>query len=436
MIKALRWRLVAVTMVLLSLVMGLVIYLFFNTTYQVMESDSLSALHLSGMRYGLHNAHPEGEEPLPEFPEDDRNKPDKDGLPEKPDKGPKDEGTLQKMAIPCFVVGLDHDGALYAKGTRYYDLTDTVYLEQILQEADATGKDHGVLGAYKLRFLRLDDICGTAFAFTDISHEQASLMRLMYQSLCIGLLAMTGFFIISLLISRWAVRPIDRVMQQQRQFIADASHELKTPLTVILTNAELLNNDYPPEVKEKFGSNILSMAQQMRGLVEELLDLARANNAERPVDLQPLDMSRLVADAVLPFEPLYFESGLQLESSIEEGISVKGSPEELKRVVDILLDNGCKYATAGTTVTLRLNRSCLHSCLLSVESQGETLSKQECRDIFKRFYRRDPNRSMNHSYGLGLSIAKTIIGRHNGQIWAQSSNGVNTFCVRLPYKKR
>lgn len=447
MIRSLRWRLAVITMVLLSLVMLLAMCLFFTSTYQGMEDDSMKALHLAGMRYGLHSVHtedaPEGdkgpddpapsdEDGPPELPEGE--KPDRD----KPDKDPQEgkgpaEDRDETSPIPCFVVGYDHDGQLYAEGPGYYDLTDQAYLEQLVRQAAETGAESGVLVGEKMRFLNLDDICGEAYAFTDISSELHYLCRLLSRYILIGLLTMAGFLIISILTSWWAVRPVDRVMKQQRQFVADASHELKTPLTVILTNAELLDADeYTPEEKKQFTGSVLTMARQMRGLVEELLDLARADNGSGNSQTELFDLSRLVSDAILPFEPVYFEAGRMLESTIDPDIRIQGNQCGLQRVVDILLDNGCKYSLPGSTVRLRLTRCGLKGCLLSVESQGDTMTKQECRDIFKRFYRRDPNRSMNHSYGLGLSIAKTVVRRHKGKIWVKSKNGTNTFYVRLP----
>ena len=145
-------------------------------------------------------------------------------------------------------------------------------------------------------------------------------------------------------------------------------------------------------------------------------------------------MSQLVCDAVLPFEPVYFEAGRNLESKVDPDIWVNGNETALLQLVEILLDNGCKYSSPGSAVKICLTRCGLKRVTLSVQSLGDTLSKQECRDVFKRFYRRDPNRSMNHSYGLGLSIAKTVVRAHKGRIWMCSKKGVNTFYVRLPLK--
>lgn len=140
----------------------------------------------------------------------------------------------------------------------------------------------------------------------------------------------------------------------------------------------------------------------------------------------------LVADAVLPFEPLYFEQGLMLENSVEEGITLSGSESHLRQVVEILLDNGRKYSASGGTIWLELRRQGRNQCLLRVATPGQELTAQQCSDIFKRFYRTDEVRSMNHSYGLGLPIARRIVKDHKGKIWAETRPGYNVFCITLP----
>ena len=220
--------------------------------------------------------------------------------------------------------------------------------------------------------------------------------------------------------------------ERQKLFVGAVTHELKTPLTVILTNAELLQEpEYDEQARSRFVDSIMTMSHQMRGLVESLLELARVDNGGQNMVFSRLNFSELVSDALLPFEPVYFEKGLTLESNVEENLFVKGSQQHLKQVADILLDNASKYASADSTVRVILRRQGSH-CLLSVASAGDAISKEDLKNIFKRFYRMDKARSMNHSYGLGLSIADSIVSKHGGKIWAESADGVNTFFVQLP----
>lgn len=130
-------------------------------------------------------------------------------------------------------------------------------------------------------------------------------------------------------------------------------------------------------------------------------------------------------------EPLYFEKGLELDCKIEDGIHLKGSESHLRQVMDILLDNAMKYSASRGTVGVSLKKQGSH-CLLSVTNPGEQISPEDLKNIFKRFYRIDKARSMDHSYGLGLSIAEEIVSTHHGKIWAESADGLNIFHVLLP----
>ena len=402
MIKRLRIKLVAITMSLLMVMLLLILGFVFHLTRTGLESSSLDVLQAV---------------------EPDRGGP---GSPGKPGRPGNPMG-------PCFILEISPDGKFTAIGSDYYDLDDMDALLPILDKAQRTGDDHGVLRDQALRFLELEGGPGMRYAFTDITAELRTLQRLNITCAIILFAGMLCLFGISVLLARWAVRPVEIAWDHQRQFVADASHELKTPLTVILTNAELLQSDeYDEASKRRFSDSILTMSRQMRGLVEQLLNQARVDSDTPQAQPVPIDLSKLAADVVLPFEPVYFEAGRELRSTIEPGIQLSGNPGQLRQVVDILLDNGCKYSTPGSVVTLTLSRTGRNHCLLQVSSPGAPMTEAQCRDIFKRFYRGDEARSMNRSYGLGLSIAQGIVRQHRGKIWAQSRNGNNTFFVSLP----
>jgi signal transduction histidine kinase len=339
----------------------------------------------------------------------------------------------QSSTISYFTLRLGTGGVLIASENGPYDLTDMNLLWRIYQAADATGLQTGTLKDYNLRFYKANTSAGPVFAFTDLSTGQKTLSTLLQTLTMIGAGSFLGFLGISILLANWAVKPVASAWQQQRQFIADASHELKTPLTVILTNAELLQSaEYAPEDKAKFADYILTMSRQMRSLVERLLELARADNGHIRQEQVCVDYSELTESAVLPFEPAYFEQGMVLESRIEPGIHVLGNPQYLQQLPEILLDNGLKYAAPTGPVLLSLTRAPRGKCLLTVATPGQPLTPQECKDIFKRFYRRDAARTDRSSYGLGLSIAQQITADHGGKIWAEGVTGGNIFYVLLP----
>ena len=264
-----------------------------------------------------------------------------------------------------------------------------------------------------------------------MSGETAAMKHLLRSCILIGLAGIALFLLVSILLARWAVRPVARAWEQQKQFVGDASHELKTPLTVILTGTELLQSgNCTPDEQSRFLTSIRIMAEQMRGLVDELLSLTRADHTDTAVSSQIIDLSKCVSDAVLPFEPVYYEQALSIEQSIEENIRVRGDEAQLRQVVEIFLDNAQKYCTPLTYTRVSLLRQG-RSALLTVENSGEELSKEDLENVFRRFYRLDRARSMNHSYGLGLAIAKQIVESHRGKIWAESRDGINRFCVQL-----
>lgn len=337
-----------------------------------------------------------------------------------------------EIRLPYFTLEITQDGKLIAAGGGYYDLSDEEFLQKIIEATFKTRDRTGILPEYNLRYQRVVTPAAQRIVFVDMSSEQSTLNSLVKTCAMIGSVSFLAFFLISLFLAYWAIKPVEQAWIQQRQFVADASHELKTPLTVILTNAELLHSqEYDETSRSQFSGNILSMAHQMRGLVESLLELARVDSGKVKAAITHVDLSKIVADAVLPFEPLFFEQNLEIQSDIEPDITLKGSEAHLRQVTEILLDNAMKYSTPPSTVQVTLKRRGPR-CLLSVSNSGEPISQEDLKNIFKRFYRTDKVRSMNHSYGLGLSIAEGIVHEHHGRMWAESKEGRNTFFVELP----
>lgn len=337
------------------------------------------------------------------------------------------------VRLPYFTLEVSQENDLVAAGGGYYDLTDGDLLRELVALSTVSAQQTGILREYGLRFCWVITPTAQRVVFADISSEVNTMNHLVQNCLLIGGLSFVAFFIISLLLARWAVKPVEEAWKQQRQFVADASHELKTPLTVILSNVQLLEEAGADEqTRSRLTDNILTMSHQMRELIERLLELARVDSGLGERSLSAVDLSQLVDGAVLPFEAVFYERGLELSCRVEEDLRVRGSPSHLKQTADILLDNAQKYAAPGSRVEVELKRSGRRHCLLSVASAGEALSPKELKDIFKRFYRADSARSRDGSYGLGLSIAEEIVRNHKGRIWAESRGGVNTFFVQLP----
>lgn len=340
------------------------------------------------------------------------------------------------VRLPYFALQVGKNNELLQTNGGYYDLSDRAFLEDLLQTALSAGEQTGVLKEYGLRFCVVETPVTRHFVFADISSEVSTLNHLMKTCLGIGSLSFFAFLLVSIALSRWAVGPVAKAWKQQRQFVADASHELKTPLTVVLTNAELLQSgEYDRDACSQFTGNIVTMSWRMKELVESLLNLARVDNGAAAKVMTGVNLSELVNDTILPFEPLYFENGLELEAEVAEGVKVKGSDSYLRQALEILLDNAQKYAARQTTVLVRLEKQKHKKCLISVSNVGEEIPAEDLKHIFERFYRVDKARAINGSYGLGLAIAENIVREHKGKIWAESRNGRNTFYIQLPSVK-
>ena len=336
------------------------------------------------------------------------------------------------LRLPYFTLQLGMRGELISTGGGYYDLSDKEFLKDLIDESVGSPQETGVLEEHNLRFCRVATPRGTVLVFADMSSENTTLDNLIKTSALIGAFSFLVFLCISVFLSRWAVRPVAAAWLRQKQFVADASHELKTPLTVIMTNAELLQGEeYNDTERRQFSKGILLMSQQMKLLVENMLELARSDAEQSRQQMQPVDFSKLVLDSAISFEGVFVENGLTLESNVEPGITVQGNEQALQQVVDILLDNAQKYSYLGGQTMVRLYSVGANKCQLKVSNPGAEIPTEDLKKIFQRFYRMDKARSRDGSFGLGLSIAESIITQHEGRIWAESKDGVNTFIVEL-----
>lgn len=400
MLKKLKYKFILINMIFVTIMLAAIFGLLYFSTSQNLERDSIKMMEDIAVSHI------------------------------KPNPFNKSNNNIH---LPYFSVMVDKYGKILETEGNSYLLSDIEQLSSILLLAKNSKMRKGVLNEYKIRFLRSETPLGESFVFVDMTYEYSTLQNLFRTFSIVGITAFILFFIISVFLARWAVKPVELAWQQQKQFVADASHELKTPLTVIMTDAELLHApDCPDEDREPLSKGILTMTSQMRGLVENLLDLARIDNGTVKEDFNIVFFSDIVLDAVMMFEPLFFENKLYLQYDIEPNICINGISSHLKQIVSILLDNAEKYSLQGGKISVKLVQSAHKHVLLEVSNQGESISKDDLKNIFKRFYRMDKARVMNHSYGLGLSIALSIAQEHHGKIWAESKDGYNSFYVELP----
>ena len=273
------------------------------------------------------------------------------------------------------------------------------------------------------------------FLVTSLDKLNASLLRFALQLGGIFLLAGFLIFGLSFFLARMSLRPVEHAFSEQQRFVQDASHELKTPLTVILANLSILKSRPAATIQEKmlWIQNTETEARRMQELTERLLFLAKADSKRLSPKIERLSLSQLTEAAALPFTALAFERGLTLDTEPEAGISVKGDAQALTQLLAILIDNALKYARSGSVVTVRLARQKKYA-LLSVHNEGEVIPQDALPHLFDRFYRVDKSRARAQGgYGLGLSIAKTIAHAHGGDIRVESSAEHGTcFTTTLP----
>ena len=341
-----------------------------------------------------------------------------------------------RTGLPAFYAVADRWGRV-GLALGFNAVLDEETVVRAVEEALAAGRESGRLEGLGLRFLIRSGGNRLELAFAGMDWERGAVRRQALAAALILAAALPGFFAVSVLLSRWLVRPVEESWRRQQQFVADASHELKTPLTVLLADADILlgHPDDTIRSQSRWVEHLRDEGLRMKGLVEDLLFLARGDAGDRERPRGRVELSQVCEGCVMSFEPLAFEAGLVLESSVAPGVGVTGDGEELRRLCAILLDNACKYCGPGGTVRVTLEGG--GEAALTVHNTGKPIPAEDQAHLFERFYRADAARGREKGgYGLGLSIAATIVERHGGKIAVHSADGEGTaFSVTLPPEK-
>ena len=335
---------------------------------------------------------------------------------------------VEQAETPCFIAEVLPSGTVRVSGSSYYDLSDHEALSEAVEAAMNSGLRQGVLREQGLRFYRQDGLLTVRIAFMDSSFEQDTLRSLTLVGVLLFVAALAVVAAVGWLLAGYITRPVERAWKREKQFLADASHELKTPLTVILSSSALLE-ETADEEQATYVENIRAESQRMKALVEDMLTLWRTE--ERSPVLAPTSLSEIVTEAALRFEPVAFEAGHALHYDIENELQVLGEVEQLRRLVNILLDNAVKYAAPNTAVRLTLDKAGKQA-VLTVENEGAPIPPEKLQHLFDRFYRADESRGEAQGFGLGLAIAQEIVRGHRGSISARSDGCATVFTVVLP----
>lgn len=275
----------------------------------------------------------------------------------------------------------------------------------------------------------------TRIVFVDRSNYQNFLYQLFKSFLLVGLLSLVILFIISVYLTNKTIQPIKQAFDKQKQFIADASHELKTPLTIIKTNTSLILSNPDDSVKHqaKWINYINSQIDRMSKLIDEMLSLAKLDAQESNIILLPINISKIIESMILMFDAIIYENNINLESDIKKDVFVHGDKENLKKLFSILIDNAIKHTNKNGILSIKLFTD-RNKVKIIVKNTGQGIAKKNLEKIFDRYYRADNSRGrQTGGYGLGLSIAKSIVLKHKGKIYAQSTLNKNTsFIIELP----
>lgn len=264
---------------------------------------------------------------------------------------------------------------------------------------------------------------GESLIIYDNNNVRNNVVTVLKNSLVFFVILELVFILIAKLISTWISKPVEDAFEKQKDFIADASHELKTPLSVITASAEALEKN-PKE--KKWLTNIKNESDRMNNLIIDLLDLAKTENGN--IELSMGNLSKTIELSVLTFEGIAFEKNIKLDYHIDDNVNMKMNENAIKQVVEILLDNAIKHSKEKGKVEVKLKES--NNIELTVSNLGDPIPSGEEEKIFNRFYRIDKARNRNENrYGLGLAIAKNIVTLHKGTIKAYSKNGKTTFQI-------
>ncbi|MGN7414789.1 sensor histidine kinase [Paenibacillus sp. SAF-068] len=275
---------------------------------------------------------------------------------------------------------------------------------------------------------------GHMVVFIDVTAQQGILTNLIYTFAVVGLVMLIVIYFLSRYFANRSIAPVREAFEKQKQFIGDASHELKTPLAIINTNADVLlaNQEDTIANQAKWLHYIKSETERMTGLTNDLLYLTQMDDSRSTMIHAKFNISDAVESIILPMEAVIFEKNISLDYNIEPNLTVHGNSEQIKQVILILLDNAVKYSGPKGSVNVTLQKQ-NNDVMLAVSNTGEGIAPEHLDRIFDRFYRTDSSRARKHGgHGLGLAIARSIVAQHKGELYARSVVGEGaTFYVQL-----
>ena len=308
------------------------------------------------------------------------------------------------------------------------DRTRNEDIEKYAIKLSKQNKESGIIDKYiyKIRKTKENRVNVTIIQDEEaISHIQ----KIYITSIIIAGVALVMIYIIAKKLSKTIVKPVEETFEKQKQFISDASHELKTPLAVIEANTDVLENEVG---NNKWLNYIQNETESMNKLINELLLLAKIENVDNIKEYKEFDISKEVEIIVSMFESMSFEKDVKISSNIQENITMNGNKEDLEHILSTLIDNAIKHTEPQKEVMVELSKE-KNEVILQVKNMGEPIPEEERKKIFERFYRIDKSRNRKEKrYGLGLSIAKSTVEKYKGKIEVLYKDEFTIFKVSIP----
>lgn len=307
-------------------------------------------------------------------------------------------------------------------------------LEDILKAVVAQESSFGTLHGLHAIYYRTEKGGLYKIALASTNYIDHSMLSLGLALLAIWVGAMLCFLLVSIRLSKTAVRPMEDAIRREKQFVADASHDLKTPLAVILANNSILRENPQATVSSlsRWIDSTQTAAKNMQQMIGEMLTLADVERQDAPLTMNTVDASAVVMKASLQLESVAYEKNVTLETDIPEQLTLRTNEDYLQRIAASLIENAIKYEPSGGCVNVRLSKA-KHRIRLEIRNRNEVIPEEDLPHIFDRFYRGDKSRhGETGGHGLGLSITKQMVERLDGRVSvASDSENGTTFSVLL-----
>lgn len=318
-----------------------------------------------------------------------------------------------------FSVLLGEDGQAVKTDTGQIAAVDAEQATDYAQKAAASGKTSGFLDDY--RFLVQNESGGIRIIFLDCGRSLSSFRTTLLASVSLAVLGLAAVLFLLLILSRRIVRPMAESYEKQRQFITDAGHELKTPMTIISADADLAEMECG---ENQWLTDIRRQAQRLTALTNDLIYLSRMEEEQPKLQYIDFPISDVVEEMAQSFAAPARSQDKDFQVQVQPMLSFKGDEKGIRQLVSIQLDNALKYSPPGGQLALRLEKQGRNLLLTVSNTCAQLMEQDKLPHLFDRFYRTDQSRnSQSGGYGLGLSIAKSIVSAHKGKIRAESPDG-------------